>query len=203
MSESINSPKTSILKAIVATILPVMLGVFLGLWANNWNEGRKSKSLETEVIQKIAQDIKANKQQLEEVFDYHKSLSDSTHMYYREMSNQDLEKSFFDFMSGGEGFFWRGTRTAPLRDAGYQTAVVSGVLAKLDFKMVALLSEVNQAQKNYEKLSSMYTESAINKTSQMKVVDYLSFAEFFSYDISAIEEKLINLYDITLKELEK
>ena len=202
MSQQSNSSKTSFLKTILNTILPVMLGVFLGLWANNWNEERQSKSLETEVLQKIEQDIKANKQQIEEVLDYHKSLKDSVRTFYSTMSKQELLQPFHE-VSMQQDFFWRGTRTAPLRDASYQTAIVSGVLAKLDFEMVSLLSEINQGQKNYEKLSSIYTESAINKTTEMKVMDYLSFAEFFSYDITSIEEKLLNLYDIALKELEK
>ena len=202
MSNQSSAKKTSVLSIILTTILPVMLGVFLGLWANNWNEGRKKRTLETQVLQKIEQDIIANKKQLEDVLGYHKALGDSVQSLYQKISSADLLKPIYEFKSE-QDFFWRGTRTGPLRDAGYQTAIVSGILADLDFEMVSLLSEVNRVQENYEKISSMYTESAINKNSQSKVIDYISFTEFFSYDISITEEELINLYDITLKELQK
>jgi len=202
MSNEPSVKTTSVLRIILNTILPVMLGVFLGLWANNWNEGRQKRALEKQVLQKIEQDIIANKNQLEEVIDYHKSLSDSVQIFYQKLSRADLLKPIYE-MKTKQGFFWRGTRTGPLRDAGYQTSIVSGVLADLDFELVSLLSEVHREQENYEKLSAMYTESAINKNSQSKVIDYISFAEFFSIDISITEEKLINLYNIALKELQK
>ena len=64
------------------------------------------------------------------------------------MDKKLLFKSAYE-LEGDGPTFWRGTRSGNLRDAGYQTAIVSGVLADMDFELVSLFSESDRAQSSY------------------------------------------------------
>jgi len=181
-------------------MLPVMLGVFLGLWANNWNEGRQLKKLETKVLQKIKQDIASNRAQLRNVIEYHQSLADSAQSAFATYDEKLLFKSRYE-VERSKPNFWRGTRTGNLRDAGYQTAIVSGVLADMDFGLVSLLSEIDKAHSSYSLMTNNYLQTIINQTSDTKVIDYLVFLISFSTDVSITEKNLIELYDLALSKM--
>ncbi len=192
--------KPNFISNIFLQMLPVMLGVFLGLWANNWNEDRKLKQLETKVLQKIKQDIESNQEYLGNVIVYHESLGDSAKAFVTKINPKLLFKPAYEIEEDRPDF-WRGTRTGNLRDAGYQTAIVSGVLADMDFELVSLFSEIDRAQSSYSLMANNYLQTIINQNSETKVVDYLAFVMSFSKDISIAERNLIELYDLTLSKM--
>ena len=199
MSEINSNENSNFFKSSLLQIIPVMLGVFLGLLANNWNEERQSKQLETKVLQKIKEDISSNKKQLENVLEYHKSLADSAKAIFQIGSLEYLTATRFEARNmKGNNNFWKGTRTGTLRDAGYQTAIVSGALAKMDIELVSTLSEIHKAETHFNQLANNYLQNIINQNSETKVMDYLQFALTFSMDISIAEESLIELYNDAL-----
>jgi len=200
MSETTKSSKSNFFSNIILQMLPVMLGVFLGLWANNWNEDRQQKKLEIQVLEKIKQDIQSNREYLGSVIEYHQSLKDSADAAFKIFDEKILFGSRFEIQQSKSNF-WRGTRTGDLRDAGYQTAIVSGVLADMDFELVALLSEIDRAQSSYTLMANNYLQTVINQNSETKVIDYLVFVISFSTDISIAETNLIELYDLVLKKM--
>lgn len=200
MTVTNKSSKSNFLSNIFFQMLPVMLGVFLGLWANNWNEDRQLKKLETKVLQKIKQDIESNREQLTSVIEYHESLADSANAIIKKIDKKLLFKSAYE-IGDDSPTFWRGTRTGNLRDAGYQTAIVSGVLADMDFELVSIFSEIDRAQSSYSLMSNNYLQTIINQNSDTKVMDYLVFVMSFSQDISIAEKNLIELYDIALDKM--
>ena len=181
-------------------MLPVMLGVFLGLWANNWNKDLKQQNLEGKVLQKIKQDIESNWKQLGNVIEYHQSLADSAEATFATFDEKTLFKPRFE-VERSKTNFWKGTRTGDLRDAGYQTAIVSGVLADMDFELVSLFSEIDRTQSSYSLMANNYLQTIINQTSDTKVIDYLVFVISFSTDISIAEKNLIKLYDLALEKM--
>ena len=200
MTTTNKSSKSNFISNIFLQMLPVMLGVFLGLWANNWNEGRQQKKLETKVLQKIKQDIESNRKHLTNVIFYHKSLVDSANAVFATIDQKLLPKSIYELKENRPNF-WKGTRTGNLRDAGYQTAIVSGVLAEMDFELVSLFSEIDRVQSSYSLMANNYLQTIINQKSDTKVMDYLVFVISFSTDISILETKLIELYDFALTKM--
>lgn len=200
MSVTQKSSKPNYISNIFLQMLPVMLGVFLGLWANNWNENRQLKKLEAKVLQKIKQDIESNRAQLENVIEYHQSLADSAQAAFATYDEKLLFKSRYE-LERSKSNFWRGTRTGNLRDAGYQTAVVSGVLADMDFELVSLFSEIDRAQSSYSLMANNYLQTIINQNAETKVIDYLVLVISFSTDISIAETNLIELYDLALAKM--
>ncbi|MFK7773809.1 MAG: hypothetical protein AB8F94_16785 [Saprospiraceae bacterium] len=200
MTVTHKSSKPNFISNIFFQMLPVMLGVFLGLWANNWNEGRQQKKLETKVLQKIKQDIESNRENLANVIEYHESLADSAKAVRIRLDKKLLFKSAYELEGDGPSF-WRGTRTGNLRDAGYQTAIVSGVLAEMDFELVSLFSEIDRVQSSYSLMANNYLQTIINQNSDTKVMDYLVFVMSFSQDVSIAEKNLIELYDLALSKM--
>ncbi|MFK8005976.1 MAG: hypothetical protein AB8H03_06380 [Saprospiraceae bacterium] len=194
------SSKPNFISNIFLQMLPVMLGVFLGLWANNWNEDRQQRKLETKVLQKIKKDIESNRENLVDVIEYHESLADSARATIARIDKRFLFKSAYE-IEDDNPTFWRGTRTGNLRDAGYQTAIVSGVLADMDFELVSLFSEIDRAQSSYSLMANNYLQTIINQNSDTKVMDYLVFVMSFSQDISIAEKNLIELYDLAMTKM--
>lgn len=188
----------SIISSLFWQVLPVMLGVFLGLWANNWNEDRKQEKLQKQVLLKVKEDIESNKVQLENVLEYHEWLGDTATAILNAGDFNILRKSLFEMGRGNPYHIWRGTRTGALRDAGYQTAVVTGILAGLNIELVSLLSEINRSQLNYASMSNNYLQTVINIQTDSKILDQILFASAFSNDISIAEKNLIHLYDLAL-----
>lgn len=201
MSENSSNEKPTFLSNALLQIIPVMIGVFLGLWANNWSEDRKQIKMETQVLQRIKQDIESNKKQLENVIDYHRSLSDSVKVIMEKGDFEILQKTRLEIGRDNPYSIWEGTRTGRLRDAGYQTAIVTGVLAELDFEMVSLLSEIHQDELNYANMSNNYLQTAINMDVETRLIDQILFVNSFSIDITYVEEDLIRLYDLTLEKM--
>ncbi len=200
MTVNNKSSRQNFISNIFLQMLPVMLGVFLGLWANNWNETRQLKKLETKVLQKIKQDIESNRENLTNVIEYHKSLADSANSIFARIDQKLLFKTIYE-IEDSKPSFWRGTRTGNLRDAGYQTAIVSGTLADMDFELVSLFSEIDRAQSSYSLMANNYLQKVINQNSDAKVMDYLVFVLSFSQDISITEANLIELYDLALAKM--
>lgn len=200
MTVTNNSSKPNFISNIFLQMLPVMLGVFLGLWANNWNEARQQKILETKVLQKIKQDLESNRKSLVDVIDYHMSLADSANAVMARIDEKSLFKPIYE-IENNRPTFWRGTRTGNLRDAGYQTAIVSGVLADMDFELVSLFSEINRSQSSYSLMANNYLQAIISQNSDSKVMDYFVFLMSFSQDISIAEKNLIELYDLAISKM--
>ena len=187
----------------ILQMLPVMFGVFLGLWASNWNEDRKQEKIQKKVLQKMKQDFESNHNQIFGVVEYHKSLGDSARHILNSGDEKILGMTVFEAGRDNPYYIWGGTRTSPLRDGGYQTAVLTGVLADLDFELVALLSEINQAQLNYNLLSNKYLETVINMKSDVRIIDQILFATFFSNDMNYANQKLIRLYEVAFSKFSK
>jgi len=53
--------------AVSIELALVVLGVFLGIQVSNWNEGRKQRALETTYLARIAQDVRSDAAQLDEI----------------------------------------------------------------------------------------------------------------------------------------
>jgi len=71
----------SYFKYALGEIVLVMIGILLALQVNNWNENRKLQNLESDFLEKIHQEFKNNKAQLEFILAIHKqSLKSSEYI---------------------------------------------------------------------------------------------------------------------------
>ena len=188
------------IKSILFQILPVMLGVYLGLLANNWNEEKKSRRLEQQILIKIKAEIEGNKKQIEANFDYHKMLLDTATAFYQ---TGDIETFLAPAYKSGQSNFWRGTRTSRLKSSAYQASISSGVFANLDIDLITLLSELYAVQEDYAKMSNLYLQKVIDLTPESSVFTYLSFVRSFSQDIYYQEKSLLKLDKTVLEKLKE
>ncbi len=189
-------------KTFLLQMIPIMLGVYFGIIAGNWNESQKKIALGHQLLEKIEADILSNQAQIQNVIEYHHTLRDTSWKAFRELPKELLNTPMTE-IPDTINWFWRGTKTSTLKNAAYQTAIVSGVLADMDLELVSLLSAIDKEQKNYENVGALYVETIINMSTRAPLADYVSFTTFFSGDIVYIEEKLLKMYEevlVVLKE---
>ncbi|MCR9286028.1 MAG: hypothetical protein NXI23_01415 [Bacteroidetes bacterium] len=189
-----------LLKTICIQVFPVMIGVYLGLVANNWNEENKEQALQNRLLESMNKELIANEKNVEKLLIYHKGLLDSIRTYQKKYSlKEQLELSPDQFMSN----VWRGTKVGSLKNAAYQTAMVTGALAGLDIDLAIQLSEVDLVQKDYSAIGEKYLNSLIQMDTGANLQTTLQFISPFCFDIISFEEALLRLYKKTNSAIEQ
>lgn len=191
-------------KTFLFQMIPVMLGVYLGIFAGNCNEAQQQAQLKTQIIQKIKGEIEANHQQITEALNYHEQLKDSIELFIKTTPKELMQKPVYQIEDKNfRRYYWRGTRTSPLKSTGYETAIVTGVLVEMDLDLVSSLANIQSQQKKYQEMSASYLSVLISKGGTDILMDYASFVSFFSTDIVYSERELLEMYEETLKLIEK
>lgn len=173
-------------------IIPVMIGVYLGLLASNWADDRKMKS-QTELLRtNLVAEIRANKDRIEEVIDYHEMLRDSSR-YYSAIDKLEREPNFFS-----------GIRTSLLTNNAFETGIQTGLINGLTFEEIQFLNKVYTIQSNYSDFSKLMLSGLItmdsreNEQASTKIYRFLSIG---MTDIVIKENELLQEYEILLNEL--
>lgn len=190
----------NLLKITFVQILPIMIGVYLGLVANNWNENQKAEELQNRLLESMKKELKANQKNIEHLLEYHQSLLDSTNAYSERYTIEELnELSAENFMTS----VWRGTKVGTLKNATYQTAMVTGALADMDIDLAIQLSEIDLIQKDYSATGDKYLNSLIQMDSGESLQSTLIFIFSFTMDITSFEKALLKLYEQTLISIDE
>lgn len=188
------------LKNLLLQVLPIMFGVYLGLVANNWNENRKNKRMEKEILSKMIVEIKSNQAQINNIVDYHKMLLDSSAFFFKNWNTETYSKPAYQ--SDQSKSIWRGTRTGKLKNTTFDVAIASGAFSNLNIELMTLLSELNRAQQGYDHVASLYLQKVIDLSPEQSVMTYLTFINSFASDIYYMERDLLALYENALERIE-
>jgi len=79
-------------KYAIGEIILVVIGILIALQINNWNENRKSKSFETEILTQVQANLVKDKQTLEEISsNFQKAIISSNKILESRWSNQDKD----------------------------------------------------------------------------------------------------------------
>lgn len=177
---------------LLIQIIPVMIGVYLGLLASNWADDRKMKS-QTELLRtNLVAEIRANKDRIEEVINYHEMLRDSSR-YYSAVENPERKPNFFS-----------GIRTSLLTHNAFETGIQTGLINGLTFEEIQSLNKVYTIQSIYYDfsklmLSGLITMDMENEQARTKFYRFLSIG---MTDIVIKENELLQEYEVVLNELE-
>jgi hypothetical protein len=176
----------------ILQIIPIMIGVYLGFVISNWQDSQKRNTQSKVLIENIKMEIETNKSTIERVIDYHKMLRDSTR-YYSNAETVSTMPTFF-----------QGTRTQQFSSSAYNTGIQTGIINELPLNNIQLLNKVY----NFQEFSNDYSKMLMNglitmdfsedQASLKRIANYLSVT---MTDIVIQEERLLELYDETLKNL--
>lgn len=176
---------------IVVMVLPVMLGVYLGLLANDWNEERKENQKLENVLKSMEGEILHNQEVAEESLSYFRQLADS--IYHLE--DKSVTPSSFSF--------WKGLNPPLLKNASFQTAMLTGVLTNLDIETLEQLGTSYSLQEDLKEQTNTYVQSITSKigSSEFDNRKYLIILENYAHDQIYAEETLVKELEKTLKAI--
>jgi hypothetical protein len=79
----------------------LVIGILLAVEINNWNENRKTRSAEQQLVKGLKAEMVANQKELKEVLTYHKSAADAAYKLmkiyegdYRSLKSSELDSLF-------------------------------------------------------------------------------------------------------------
>lgn len=182
----------------------VAFGVVLGLYLSERNAKNKTDQNTKETLTYIVEELKANKTELENALEYHKSLSVEFDSIARSMQPSDFEeiyyksKKFRHFWLPG----WKGVGTAKIKTVVYESAKLSGVLQEINIKTIQQIAGTYQWLEDYQKISRIAEDQLLQIDADTKVADVLRVFELLKYDISTYEKSLSGTLKIAAKELE-
>ena len=131
-------------KSILLEAFFVVLGVVLAFTANEFREHRNNKNRAQAAMESIIDELSANQQTVMAAIDYHSSLMDTLHKFYRAYGN-DPDR----YPSAGvfnQGF----VNPASTVSRAWDTASTTGVVEHMTYDEVLLISQVYEKQKHYE-----------------------------------------------------
>lgn len=170
-----------ILNQFLVLIFPVMLGVYLGLLANDWSQRKTEKVQIEKALHNIQREIAFNQAVVAESMAYFSQLRDSVQL----LKDRNIRPSSFAF--------WQGLNPPLLKSASYQSASISGLLAKLDVDLLEQITTAYNIQADLELQTSMYVQSVTNKIGEENFTNekYLVILENYAHDQISVEESLI------------
>lgn len=171
---------------LIIQIVPVMIGVYLGFVVSNWGDLKKRKNQKVVFIKIIKNEIKHNKEKLENIVDYHKILRDSS-MFY--LNNFSINKP---------PAFFRGIQTSALLESAYDIGNQTGIISEFEMDNILVLNQLYSTQKEYNEYIKIALAGIINSDFNGKeesIRKILQFVAISMTDIVYKEEYLIAEYD--------
>ena len=178
---------------IILQIIPVMIGVYLGFVVSNWSETNKINSQTVLLRNNIVAEIKSNKSKIDEVFEYHKMIRDSSRYY----------QNFTDFKKMPS--FFKGTRTITLTNSAFDTGIQTGLINSLKFEEIQSINDVYTEQSAYKDFNNLILTGLITidfKENNDGIRKFYSYLAVSMTDVVIQENRLIESYNKLLKKIE-
>lgn len=151
----------------------VITGVLLALALDEWRQGRRDQELVTQALRNIRTEMEENRTTVREAVSYHRDLIDR------------LQK---DPESVGAVPF----RPAIIRNNAWEAAQSSQAAAKMDFGVIAAISEMEELQDHYQKLvAGVMPQIYGPATGRLSIL----------MDLHSFERMLLKVYDETERAL--
>ncbi|NER12845.1 hypothetical protein GWK08_05295 [Leptobacterium flavescens] len=193
--------RSKVLEYFLQLVL-VVIGVFLGILASEWNSGKKLEKDRKEVLENIKLEMQTNlltlKAAREQRAAFRKSLDSLSPLLTEEQRKEFLFDKDFD-----ERFpNWRGVGGGNLKDAMFETAKFSNLLAAMDVETTAQLSHVYGLQEGYNDLRATLIQKVFDLDSHTIYNDAVRLMWRIREELGGVEHILIQEYEKTLKQLE-
>lgn len=171
----------------------VVLGVGLAYIANEWRQTRKDRLQEEQALSAIQAEMETNLETLKESLTYHKALLQMLFSKHDEgwtPKPQDFSRGFVS--------------PAQLSRTSWESASLTGVLAKTSFAQVSQLSNIYAHQERYEiqaqSVGTLIYEALFYQGTASVVENHRNLAAIISTFVYR-ETDLLNLYEKTLDSM--
>ncbi len=174
----------------------IVVSILLALALDRWQEDLEIQELVNRSIQSFEQEVHQNKMRIEDVAPYHIGLQE----VLMRLEEGEGVKSLTEYRNIMEGF----QATLLLRTA-WDTAVATGALSRMDYEMVAALSQTYDAQNRFNDFYSI--GSNVILTSAQLNVENLDLSLYNAIrlmsEVTAAEAHLAAMYQVTLELIQE
>ncbi len=179
------------LPRVVFESLLIVVSILLALALDQWQEDLEIEELVDRSVQSFEQEVRQNKMRVEDVAPYHIGLQE----ILTRLDEGEGVKSLMEYRNIMEGF----QATLLLRTA-WDTSVATGALSRMDYELVAALSQTYDAQNRFNELYSIGRNAIL--TSARLNVENLDLSIYnairFMSEVTAAEAHLEAVYEVTL-----
>ena len=179
------------LPRVVFESLLIVVSILLALALDQWQEDLEIEELVDRSVQSFEQEVRRNKMRVEDVAPYHIGLQE----ILTRLDEGEGVKSLMGYRNIMEGF----QATLLLRTA-WDTSVATGALSRMDYELVAALSQTYDAQNRFNELYSIGSNAIL--TSARLNVENLDLSIYnairFMSEVTAAEAHLEAVYEVTL-----
>ena len=181
----------------VLQLITVAVGVFLGVVASDWREERNQRAQQEEFLANLYQEISANRKKMEGTLAYHTMIIETSDRQLKELSQDILEKGFFEAGQWNLIPGWRGIENPILESAVYESGIIRNTFSDLDFTLISRVAQVYNFQKEYRNWYQMLIYDQMTETlkkDDATTSEVLSMISDWS-DITNIDRGMLDLYD--------
>ena len=179
------------LPRVVFESLLIVVSILLALTLDEWQDDLEIQELVDRSVQSFEQEVRQNKMRVEDVAPYHIGLQE----ILTRLDEGEGVKSLMEYRNIMEGF----QATLLLRTA-WDTSVATGALSRMDYELVAALSQTYDAQNRFNELYSIGRNAIL--TSARLNVENLDLSIYnairFMSEVTAAEAHLEAVYEVTL-----
>ncbi|MEZ4702573.1 MAG: hypothetical protein R2834_19725 [Rhodothermales bacterium] len=172
----------------------IVFSILLAFALNGWWGARQRQALADRALTDFVQEIRQNRENLQEVIPYHIDLRKK----FSDIVNAGTVRTFADLdqLNGFQGF-----RPAFLTTTAWETAIATGALTELKYDDVAALSELYTMQERFVEISMPNFMLGSGSFSDANINSTMLTAMLYLGDVTAGEDRLTKIYDRVLQQL--
>jgi hypothetical protein len=183
----------SVLKILLEVAL-IGVGVFLGLMGEQWRENRQHHELAEQALRRFRTEIAANRAAVAGVKDYHADRLKDVQLYFDTPPSKRRDLDLHLTRSAAPAF---------VSHTAWDLALATQSLTYLDNELAYSISSVYSDQAVLQTLEVAYLQAMYSKAPSTDLESYLSGLQAFFGDCTAIEPRLMTLYDDALARIDK
>ncbi|MFD2568481.1 DUF6090 family protein [Pseudotenacibaculum haliotis] len=186
---------SSYLLYALGEVLLIVVGIVIALQLQNWNEANKTTEATQLTIDRIKKEILSNQKKIEQVYDYHKMVSDTLQKIKTPKTEEEVESALS---------FWRGLRIPRMQESSFQTAIQTGVSKNIDIDLLESLNTLYTFQSSYNDFSKTASQGLYNKDFS-EVENFKKIAIFINMtmvDLYYFESDLNRLFQKCLHKID-
>ncbi|OJJ14593.1 hypothetical protein BKI52_41910 [marine bacterium AO1-C] len=170
-------------------IVAIALGAYLAMKGYDYDQQRQQEHRATQMLDKIAQEMKMNAGQVSLSLDYHTMVKDTLDFLWATKDSEPLSLRRIPL--------WKGIQAPQVRDAAYQEAIASHKFDHLSSLLLEQITQIYTLQAELQRLSSPTLEIVLqeNLRDKSRRQETHRIIEKLVKDYFKAESNLIRMYD--------
>ena len=178
---------------VLLEIALIAAGVFLGLAGDAWREREQKREAARASLHRFRTEVAANRAAVAAVRDYHVTTLASVRAY---LDKPNRTRNVADVQI-------RGLRWVTFEHSAWDIALATQALAYIDGDVAHSLSRVYSAQQSYSDLTSGMAQTMYQLSPEDNFDAFAQSLYAFFGDLTAMEPKLLAMYDELLPKLDR